>query len=153
MGAIFVHCIRSCHKRWKGTHKFFTRMYSLNNAKFGLLNDKLLQHVRTNASTTVYITGHIYFFFICFTSSFIIFAPQVHVFDLFQNKHEALCEQKVVKRAKLTHICFNRADPIIIAGDDHGQVHSLKLSPNLRKVLLLLHSYIISLYSFITRFS
>ena len=59
---------------------------------------------------------------------------QVHVFDLFQNKHEALCEQKIVKRAKLTHICFNRADPIIIAGDDHGQVHSLKLSPNLRKV-------------------
>jgi dynein intermediate chain 1 len=56
------------------------------------------------------------------------------VFDLAENKHEPLCEQKVVKRAKLTHVCFNQSDPIIIAGDDHGQVHSLKLSPNLRKV-------------------
>ena len=62
---------------------------------------------------------------------------QVHVFDLSENKHEPLCEQKVVKRAKLTHVCFNQVDPIIIAGDDHGQVHSLKLSPNLRKVRLL----------------
>ena len=98
---------------------------------------------------------------------------QVHVFDLSENKHEPLCEQKVVKRAKLTHVSFNQVtrspyrphklsvserclvergcradlsflhclpflssqvDPIIIAGDDHGQVHSLKLSPNLRKV-------------------
>mmetsp|Transcript_18229 Transcript_18229/g.17563 ORF Transcript_18229/g.17563 Transcript_18229/m.17563 type:complete len:673 (+) Transcript_18229:109-2127(+) len=58
---------------------------------------------------------------------------KVHVFDLSENKHEPLCEQKVVKRAKLTHVCFNQSDPIIIAGDDHGQVHSLKLSPNLRK--------------------
>lgn len=58
----------------------------------------------------------------------------MHVFDLSENKHEPLCEQKVVKRAKLTHVSFNQVDPIIIAGDDHGQVHSLKLSPNLRKV-------------------
>jgi uncharacterized protein (UPF0262 family) len=57
------------------------------------------------------------------------------VFDLSENKHEPLCEQKVVKRAKLTHVSFNQVDPIIIAGDDHGQVHSLKLSPNLRKVI------------------
>ena len=67
-------------------------------------------------------------------SSFPLLQSQVHVFDLAENKHEPLCEQKVVKRAKLTHVCFNQSDPIIIAGDDHGQVHSLKLSPNLRKV-------------------
>ncbi|CAM9173626.1 unnamed protein product, partial [Phaeothamnion confervicola] len=60
---------------------------------------------------------------------------KVHVFDLAENKHEPLCEQKVVKRSKLTHICFNRRDPIIIVGDDRGGVNSLKLSPNLRKVL------------------
>lgn len=56
------------------------------------------------------------------------------MFDLAENKHEPLCEQKVVKRAKLTHVIFNPSDPIIIAGDDRGSVHSLKLSPNLRKV-------------------
>jgi dynein intermediate chain 1, axonemal len=59
---------------------------------------------------------------------------KVHVFDLAENKHEPLCEQKVVKRAKLTHVCFNQHDPIVIVGDDRGGVNSLKLSPNLRKI-------------------
>eukprot|EP00598_Pedospumella_elongata_P001527 CAMPEP_0184979816 /NCGR_PEP_ID=MMETSP1098-20130426/9935_1 /TAXON_ID=89044 /ORGANISM="Spumella elongata, Strain CCAP 955/1" /LENGTH=673 /DNA_ID=CAMNT_0027503149 /DNA_START=26 /DNA_END=2047 /DNA_ORIENTATION=- len=59
---------------------------------------------------------------------------KVHVFDLAENKHEPLCEQKVVKRAKLTHVNFNQRDPILIIGDDRGGVNSLKLSPNLRKV-------------------
>jgi dynein intermediate chain 1 len=58
----------------------------------------------------------------------------VHVFDLAENKHEPLCEQKVVKRAKLTHVSFNQRDPILIVGDDRGGVNSLKLSPNLRKI-------------------
>ena len=56
------------------------------------------------------------------------------MFDLAENKHEPLCEQKVVKRAKLTHVVFNPVDPILIVGDDRGEVTSLKLSPNLRKV-------------------
>jgi len=59
---------------------------------------------------------------------------KVHVFDLAENKHEPLCEQKVVKRAKLTHINFNQSDPVLIVGDDRGGVNSLKLSPNLRKI-------------------
>lgn len=59
---------------------------------------------------------------------------KVHVFDLAENKHEPLCEQKVVKRAKLTHINFNQSDPILTVGDDRGGVNSLKLSPNLRKI-------------------
>jgi dynein intermediate chain 1, axonemal len=59
---------------------------------------------------------------------------QVHVFDLAENKHEPRSIQKVVKRAKLTHVCFNQRDPIIIVGDDRGGVNSLKLSPNLRKI-------------------
>lgn len=57
---------------------------------------------------------------------------KVHVFDLAENKHEPLCEQKVVKRAKLLHVQFNCVDPIVIVGDDRGGVNSLKLSPNLR---------------------
>lgn len=59
---------------------------------------------------------------------------KVHVFDLAENKHEPLCEQKVVKRSKLTHVVFNQQDPIILVGDDRGGVNSLKLSPNLRKI-------------------
>ena len=37
------------------------------------------------------------------------------------------------KRTKLTHIAFNQHFPILLAGDDRGNVTSLKLSPNLRK--------------------
>jgi dynein intermediate chain 1 len=59
---------------------------------------------------------------------------KVHVFDLAENKHEPLCEQKVVKRAKLTHVDFNQQEPVLIVGDERGGVNSLKLSPNLRKV-------------------
>lgn len=61
---------------------------------------------------------------------------KVHVFDLTVNKHEPLCEQKVVKKAKLTHVSFNRVEHVVIVGDDRGGVNSLKLSPNLRKVPL-----------------
>lgn len=61
---------------------------------------------------------------------------KVHVYDLAENKHEPLCIQKVVKRAKLTHISFSFQDHIIIVGDDRGGVNSLKLSPNLRRSCL-----------------
>ena len=60
---------------------------------------------------------------------------KVHVFDLHENKNEAMCEQKVVRKAKLTKLAFNIAGastPIILVGDDHACVSSLKLSPNLR---------------------
>ncbi|XP_030048711.1 dynein axonemal intermediate chain 1 isoform X2 [Microcaecilia unicolor] len=60
---------------------------------------------------------------------------KVHVFDLSINKYEAICVQAVVakKKTKPTHLEFNPIYPIIIIGDDRGQVTSLKLSPNLRK--------------------
>lgn len=59
---------------------------------------------------------------------------KVNVFDLAENKHEPMCEQKVVRKAKLTKIAFNPKYPVILVGDDRGCVTSLKLSPNLRKV-------------------
>jgi len=43
---------------------------------------------------------------------------QVHVYDLAENKHDALCQQKVVKKAKLTKISFNPKHPILIVGND-----------------------------------
>jgi len=56
----------------------------------------------------------------------------VHIYDLSINRNDHVCEQKVVKRAKLTHVAFSSAEPIIIVGDDRGGVNTLKLSPNLR---------------------
>ncbi|CAF1321001.1 unnamed protein product [Adineta steineri] len=60
---------------------------------------------------------------------------KVFVFDLNVNKYEPLTEQIVVqkKRTKLTHITFNQQFPIVLAGDDRGNITTLKLSPNLRK--------------------
>lgn len=59
---------------------------------------------------------------------------RVHVFDLSVNKHEPLCKQKVVKKARLTKLAFNATHPVLLAGDDKGGVICLKLSPNLRKL-------------------
>ena len=67
------------------------------------------------------------------TASSTLAAPQVHVFDIGANKHEPMCEQKIVKKAKLTKVAFNRRHPILLVGDDHGCITSVKLSPNLRK--------------------
>ena len=61
---------------------------------------------------------------------------KAHVYDLYENKQDALCVQKVVKKAKLTKAQFNRKDFILIVGDDRGGVNSLKLSPNLRNLHL-----------------
>ncbi|KAJ3142339.1 cytoplasmic dynein with WD40 domain [Geranomyces variabilis] len=58
---------------------------------------------------------------------------KVCVFDLAENKYEPISEQQVVRKAKLTHIAFNPFEPVLLVGDDKGQVISLKLSPNLRK--------------------
>uniref|UniRef100_A0A8V0Y687 Dynein axonemal intermediate chain 1 n=1 Tax=Gallus gallus TaxID=9031 RepID=A0A8V0Y687_CHICK len=61
---------------------------------------------------------------------------KAHVFDLNINKYEALCTQVVVakKKNKITHIQFNPVYPVVIIGDERGQVTCLKLSPNLRKM-------------------
>ena len=50
------------------------------------------------------------------------------------NRYSPVCVQSVVqrKRATLNHVAFNPVDPILVAGDSRGAVHSLKLSPNLR---------------------
>jgi dynein intermediate chain 1 len=54
---------------------------------------------------------------------------KVYVFDLNVNKYEPLTEQIVVqkKRTKLTHITFNQRYPILLAGDDRGNVTTQKL--------------------------
>jgi dynein intermediate chain 1 len=58
---------------------------------------------------------------------------KVFVYDLNENKYAPICEQQIVRKAKLTHAAFNPIEPILLVGDDTGAVISLKLSPNLRK--------------------
>lgn len=59
---------------------------------------------------------------------------KVNVYDLHANKHEQLCEQKVVKKAKCTHVAFSTKAALLLVGDSNGGVISLKLSPNLRRI-------------------
>lgn len=59
---------------------------------------------------------------------------KIHVWDLYANKHEQLCTQKIVKKAKCTHVAFSARAPLVLVGDSHGGVTSMKLSPNLRQV-------------------
>jgi len=47
---------------------------------------------------------------------------KVHVFDLAENKHEPMCDQKVVRKSKLTHVRFNQRQPLLLIGDDRGSV-------------------------------
>lgn len=62
-------------------------------------------------------------------------AEKVRVYDLEKSRHDPICVQAVVRKNKLTHVSFNPHYPIILVGDDRGNVTSLKLSPNLRKSL------------------
>ena len=62
-------------------------------------------------------------------------APQVFVYDLAVDKYEPLCQQQISKKGKLTRISFNPNFPVLLVGDDRGNVVSLKLSPNLRKAM------------------
>lgn len=55
-----------------------------------------------------------------------------HVFDLNVDKHSALSDKKILT-GKLNHLAFNPIHPIIIIGNDRGNVKSFKLSPNLQK--------------------
>eukprot|EP00041_Stephanoeca_diplocostata_P024269 m.609812 g.609812 ORF g.609812 m.609812 type:complete len:731 (+) comp22491_c0_seq1:156-2348(+) len=57
------------------------------------------------------------------------------VFDLGISKTEPICSQQIIKKGKLTHLAFNDSYPVVVVGDDRGNINSLKLSPNLRKNL------------------
>ena len=59
---------------------------------------------------------------------------KVHVFDISIVKHDSLCHQPVIKKAKLTHVAFNPVEKVILVSDDKGLVQILKLSPNLRVI-------------------
>ena len=60
---------------------------------------------------------------------------QVFVYDIAIDRSRPLCSQVVVflKKTRVMHLAFNNAHPVILVGDDRGDVTCLKLSPNLRK--------------------
>ena len=57
------------------------------------------------------------------------------VFDLNVHKYRPICQQKIIANTTgvLNSISFGAEEPVVILGDSTGKVHSLKLSPNLRK--------------------
>ena len=59
----------------------------------------------------------------------------IGVFDIQLNKYRHICRQKVITSGEggLNKIAFNTQEPIVVVGDTTGHIHSLKLSPNLRK--------------------
>ncbi|ORX48191.1 WD40 repeat-like protein [Piromyces finnis] len=58
---------------------------------------------------------------------------KIYIYELNEKKYEPVCEQQIVKKAKLTHIRFNKYEPILLVGDDKGNIYSLKLPPSLRR--------------------
>ncbi len=52
----------------------------------------------------------------------------LYVYNLSKDKHTFICDQKIVKRMKPTHVAFNPFDPIIITGEDKGGCSSYRLS-------------------------
>jgi dynein intermediate chain 1 len=59
---------------------------------------------------------------------------EIYMFDLHTNRFREVCIQKIISKGKLTKVCFNKQDPVILIGDDRGAVSSLKLSPNLHRI-------------------
>ena len=64
------------------------------------------------------------------------FEGKVFVYDIHFDKYHPICVQSIVskKKASLNHISFNPNSPLIVVGDSNGRIHSLKLSPNLRRM-------------------
>jgi len=58
---------------------------------------------------------------------------KVCVYDLSVDKHNKLAESKATSKSKVTNLCFNSRDPILLVGDTNGGVLLCKLSPNLTK--------------------
>eukprot|EP01022_Parablepharisma_sp_SALTPOND_P018419 TRINITY_DN3007_c0_g1_i1.p1 TRINITY_DN3007_c0_g1~~TRINITY_DN3007_c0_g1_i1.p1 ORF type:complete len:638 (-),score=81.80 TRINITY_DN3007_c0_g1_i1:594-2507(-) len=52
----------------------------------------------------------------------------LYVYNLSKDKHAYICDQKIVKKMKPTHLAFNPFDPIIITGEDKGGCSSYRLS-------------------------
>lgn len=57
------------------------------------------------------------------------------IYDIAINRFKEICKTEIIEANDgcLTFVSFHPKWPIILVGDDKGRIHSLKLSPNLRK--------------------
>lgn len=55
----------------------------------------------------------------------------LYVYNLAKEKHKCICEQKIVKKMKPTHVAFNPFDPVILTGEDRGGCNLYRLSGTL----------------------
>jgi hypothetical protein len=104
------------------------------DAQWSPFSSSVLAAVTNDAQILKSTPYSAFYLYICSVLTFQNFCQgKVHVFDLAENKHEPMCDQKVVRKSKLTHVRFNQREPLLLIGDDRGGVLCLKLSPNLRK--------------------
>lgn len=59
----------------------------------------------------------------------------LYIYDIAINRYKEICKTEVIEAndGSLTSVKFHPKWPIILVGDDKGRVHSMKLSPNLRR--------------------
>ena len=57
------------------------------------------------------------------------------IYDINVNRYKPICKTEIVEAndGSLTSLRFHQKWPIILIGDDKGRIHSLKISPNLRR--------------------
>ena len=60
---------------------------------------------------------------------------ELYVYDVAVNRYDEICKTDVIETndGSLTAVRFHPKWPIILIGDDKGRIHSMKLSPNLRR--------------------
>ena len=59
----------------------------------------------------------------------------VSVYNLSVDKRKPIRQQKIVPNEELTRVVYSPDSPMLFVGDQNGNVHSFKLSPNLRNSL------------------
>ena len=123
-----THCLSDQYMQLLLSYVFLKQIIGFSKIKLNVLYLLLFQFLDDNLSVLTVLND---------------FCPQAFVYDLNVNKYEPLCEQMVAqkKKTKLTHIDFNPSFPIVVVGDDRGNVISLKLSPNLRKMKAVSYSF------------
>lgn len=57
--------------------------------------------------------------------------PNLYIYNLAKDKHTYICDQKIYKKPKLTHVSFNPFDPIILIGEDKCGCSVFRLSGGL----------------------
>ncbi|KAH0787605.1 dynein intermediate chain 1, axonemal [Histomonas meleagridis] len=60
---------------------------------------------------------------------------ELFIYDVAVDRYNEICKTDIIEAndGALTTMCFHPKLPVILIGDDKGRIHSLKMSPNLRR--------------------